>query len=158
MAKTGVLFVDLGNICRSPMAEAVFNHIIKQRAIADKWFADSCGTGDFHLGKEPDARVIKVLKAHGIEIPSHKARLICDEDYTKFEWILAMDQFNMSQVEELASANSTAKIALLGSFLNEGGNVSFDDPYYDKTDEGFENIYNKCSKCIQNFLDKNAKK
>lgn len=90
MSKSGVLFVDVGNILSSVMADAIFKDIIKKKGIEFKWESDSCGTADLHIGKDPDARASKVLKAHGIDF-SHKGRQISDADYTGFHHILGMN-------------------------------------------------------------------
>ncbi|RWS25527.1 low molecular weight phosphotyrosine protein phosphatase-like isoform X1, partial [Leptotrombidium deliense] len=150
--KRGVLFVDLGNICRGPMAQSIFTYYIRQKKIEDKWFTDTCGTGDFHIGKEPDPRVVKVLNAKNVPVVPHKARLICDEDYTKFTWILAMDPFTLSQSEELAAKNSTAKILLLTSFIDNTAKI--DDPFYEKAEDTFDKIYTTIYKCIEAFFEK----
>ena len=150
-----VLFVCLGNICRSPIAEAVFNHLVKERGESDQWKADSCATGDYHNGSQPDRRAKKCIQNYGIEY-KHKARQICEEDFVKFDYILAMDSNNINDIEEFKPANSKAIIKLLGDY-HPSGECIIEDPYYDKDEKGFEETYQRCVSCITAFLDLHQK-
>ncbi|RWS00355.1 low molecular weight phosphotyrosine protein phosphatase-like protein [Dinothrombium tinctorium] len=148
-----VLFVCLGNICRSPIAEAVFNHIVEQRKLSDKWLADSCAIGTWHVGRTPDRRAITVLKNHGINKYEHKARQLCDDDFVRFDYIFGMDDENMRDIEELSPQRVTAVVDRLGNYHPDGPTI-IKDPYYDRNMDGFESVYDKCVKCINAFLDK----
>ncbi|RWS28201.1 low molecular weight phosphotyrosine protein phosphatase-like protein [Leptotrombidium deliense] len=150
--KKSVLFVCLGNICRSPIAEAVFKQVIAQRNIAHKWVGDSCAIGTWHVGRGPDSRALTVLKQHGVNY-EHTARQICDKDYVEFDYIFGMDDSNMSDIHEMAPKKVTANIALLGSHHPQGPTI-IEDPYYDRGIDGFERVYDKCLKSINSFLDK----
>ncbi|XP_054716514.1 low molecular weight phosphotyrosine protein phosphatase-like [Uloborus diversus] len=150
--KSSALFVCLGNICRSPIAEAVFTHYVKEQNLSEKWIIDSAATADYHTGKSPDRRAIKCMKDHDIPM-SHKARPIIAEDFKNFDYIFGMDENNIRDLKRLAPKNSTAKIELLGDYDPEGPCI-IRDPYYDDGDEGFEEVYQQCKRCCQAFLNK----
>ena len=92
MAKQSILFVCLGNICRSPLAEGVFRSVLAERGMADDFVIDSAGMGDWHLGQAPDPRAIAVAKAHGLDISGQRARGIRPEDFRRFDLILGTDR------------------------------------------------------------------
>nr|XP_027195925.1 low molecular weight phosphotyrosine protein phosphatase-like [Dermatophagoides pteronyssinus] len=150
--RRGVLFVCLGNICRSPIAETVFQSLIEQRNLTDKWFCDSAATSSYHTGDLPDYRAIQVLKEHGLQT-EHRARKLTKEDFNKFEWIFGMDESNISNIKRMSPSNSQAKIELLGSYDPEGQSI-IEDPYYQGGIDGFIANYNQCLRCCQAFLDK----
>lgn len=109
MTRVSVLFVDLGNICRAPIAEILFLHLARQRGWVDRFLVDSCGTGDFHVGKSPDPRALKVLTRHGVSAAnySHTARQLQSADLGRFDYILCMDQLILGQVKQLACGPPT---------------------------------------------------
>ncbi|RZC32247.1 low molecular weight phosphotyrosine protein phosphatase 1-like [Asbolus verrucosus] len=120
MPKTkGALFVCLGNICRSPIAEAVFQHLIKDRGISDQWRVDSAGLGGWHTGNLADSRARATLAQHNIQY-DNRARQIDPQDFHDFDYIFGMDNNNISSLKREAPNNSKAKILLLGSFDPEG--------------------------------------
>ena len=92
-----VLFVCLGNICRSPLAEGVFNSLIEARGLSNKIQCDSAGTGGWHVGELPDGRTIDVAQRHGIEL-SHRGRKFSREDFKLFDYIVAMDHDNLQDI------------------------------------------------------------
>ncbi|KAF2881891.1 hypothetical protein ILUMI_24272, partial [Ignelater luminosus] len=123
-----VLFVCLGNICRSPIAEAVFTHIVKERGIRDKWEADSAAIEGWQVGSRPNHRARETLKHHSIQY-SGRARQIESEDFNEFDYIFGMDENNISNLKEVAPRDSKAKIFLLGDFDPEGDRI-IRDPYF----------------------------
>lgn len=153
--KRGVLFVCLGNICRSPIGEAVFQHLIEERNLTDRWFTDSAATAGYHVGRSPDSRARSVLKRHGIET-KHKARVLKAEDFTTFEYIFGMDRENIRNINSKRPANATAKVELLGSY-DPQGQLIIEDPYYESGEEGFETNYEQCLRSCTAFLDKMEK-
>ena len=121
------LFVS-GNICRSPIAEAVFLNLIKERGLESKWGVDSAALGGWHAGKSPDRRAMSTLRKHNVPY-EHKARQIKKDDFKKFDYIFGMDDENMEELERLAPKDKKAQLLLLGSFDPQGDRI-IRDPYY----------------------------
>jgi protein-tyrosine phosphatase len=132
-----ILMVCLGNICRSPLAEG----ILASKLPKEKFFVDSCGTGNWHIGKKPDDRSIAVAKKNGLDISNQKCRQFHKSDFETFDYIYVMDSSNYDNVIDLAQ-NETQKnkvdFILNELFVNE--NVDVPDPYYG-LQNGFDNVY-----------------
>uniref|UniRef100_A0A0N4YJW7 LMWPc domain-containing protein n=1 Tax=Nippostrongylus brasiliensis TaxID=27835 RepID=A0A0N4YJW7_NIPBR len=125
----------LGNICRSPIAEAVFLDIIKKRGVQDEWKVDSSAIIDFHTGKGPDRRAMSTLKKFGITDYQHRARVTSTADIREFDYIFGMDNSNISDLRDLEKqTEGKAKIELLGKYDPEG-HLIVPDPYYEAGDE-----------------------
>jgi protein-tyrosine phosphatase len=134
-----ILFVCLGNICRSPLAEGVFGAVVARRGEAARYRLDSAGTGAWHLGSAPDPRSIAVAARHGVDIGGQKARKLDVGDYAAFDLILAMDRSNLDDIEALAPAGGKARLDLfLRAATGEAREVP--DPYYGGT-SGFDDVY-----------------
>lgn len=144
-----VLFVCLGNICRSPLAEAIFVHKVKSAGLDGHIKSDSAGTGAYHIGCDPDARSIAVARKHNIPI-SHKGRQFHYLDGENFDYIIAMDASNHRNIiHELGDKHSG--LYRMRDFDPEGqGDVP--DPYYGG-DDGFEQVYHMLDRCLEEFLD-----
>jgi protein-tyrosine phosphatase len=153
-----LLFVCMGNICRSPLAEGVFLHLANQRGLADRFTVDSCGTGAWHAGEEPDRRSIAVAKKHGITLPSIARQLRVPADFEDFDLLIAMDQDNIhNMLEASAPAN---RIRLLRSFdpalaAQADKNPEVPDPYYGQGD-GFQLVYDMILNACIGLLDELA--
>jgi protein-tyrosine phosphatase len=123
-----ILFVCLGNICRSPLAEAA----LRDRAERDglSIIIDSAGTGDWHVGRAPDPRAIAEARTHGIAIDHYRARQVSAEDFMRFDHVIALDQQNLADLTAMRPANATARLSLLLDHVpgREGEGVF--DPYY----------------------------
>ncbi|MEM6346862.1 MAG: low molecular weight protein-tyrosine-phosphatase [Bacteroidota bacterium] len=147
-----VLFVCLGNICRSPMAEGLFLHYIKEAGLQDKIRVDSAGTGGWHVGERPDARMQATAKRHNIHLPS-RARKTRIEDFLEFDYILAMDDSNLDDLKQLAesSANPQAQLFKMRYFDDEAPNTDVPDPYWGG-DQGFEYVYQMLDRSTQKLL------
>lgn len=133
---TSVLFVCLGNICRSPLAEGVFRQTVEQAGHSDRVLIDSAGTGNWHRGNPPDPRSVSVAAANGIDISGLKARQVKKDDFDRFDLILAMDRDNLASLRSMGAAEQTARIRL---FLKDPER-DVPDPYYGGAD-GFQNVY-----------------
>lgn len=149
--KIRVLFVCLGNICRSPMAACVFRHLAKQRCVEDKWVVQSAAIGSWHVGGTGDNRMKMILKKNKID-SDHRVRQIRDSDFNEFNVIFGMDEDNIKDLKKLAPKGSTARIELLGKH-DPQGQTNIRDPYYDSDLKGFEEVYEQCVRCSNAILD-----
>jgi len=127
-SKKSVLFICLGNICRSPIAEAVFLNCLKESGKSSSWTVDSAAIGNWHVGNGPDRRAVSVLSKHGITT-CHKARQVKKSDFSKFDYIFGMDHENIEDLKSIEPDQSIAKIGLLGSY-DPDGELIIEDPYY----------------------------
>lgn len=132
-----ILMVCLGNICRSPLAEG----ILASKLPKEKFIVDSSGTGDYHIGKQPDVRSIAVAKKNGLDISTQKARRFSKQDFSDFDYIYAMDQANLKAILELAkSSEDKEKVKLILNELYPAENVDVPDPYFG-VEDGFTNVF-----------------
>lgn len=146
-----VLFVCLGNICRSPTAEGVFRHFVKQAGLEKNIIIDSAGTADWHTGKAPDPRTIKAAAKRGYDLSTLKARQAVSEDFHKFDLILAMDESNLANLRAIQPANGKAELALYLPRLGQDAR-EVPDPYYGGED-GFELVLDMLEQASQVLLD-----
>jgi protein-tyrosine phosphatase len=123
-----VLFVCLGNICRSPLAEAAFRDAAARHELDAT--ADSAGTGNWHVGRAPDPRSIAVAAQHGIDIARYKARQVARDDFYKFTQIVALDRQNLADLKSLVPDDATASLSLLLDHVDGCAGQSVADPYY----------------------------
>jgi protein-tyrosine phosphatase len=156
MTKTKVLFVCLGNICRSPLAEAIFKHKIKEKGLSKSFEADSCGTANYHIGDSPDERTIRNARKNGVEI-DHAGRQLSERDLEYFDHILTMDESNYRNVFKLTNADlNKEKISLMRDF-DPKGNGEVPDPYYGG-EKGFQEVFEILDRSIENFLSQVSSK
>lgn len=139
--KIRVLFVCLGNIVRSPLAENLFRQFVQKAGLQDFYEIDSAGTGSWHVGESPDGRMVRVAARHGLQY-SGRARQVQRSDLDEFDWLIAMDRDNRAVLYSMAhSPSQQAKIRLLREFDPEGNpHAEVPDPYYGGVD-GFEATY-----------------
>ncbi|WP_320195771.1 low molecular weight protein-tyrosine-phosphatase [Agrobacterium rosae] len=139
MKRTAVLFVCMGNICRSPLAEGIFSHLVEKQHIADLFVIDSAGTGGWHAGHLPDPRSVAVANRHGIDISGQKARQVRAVDFVNFDLIFAMDEDNLDRLRASCPVQYKHKVHLFSQYAT-GRRESVPDPYYGGED-GFEAVY-----------------
>jgi protein-tyrosine phosphatase len=128
MMARSVLFVCLGNICRSPLAEAAFR--AEARRLRLDVDADSAGTGDWHLGHPPDRRAAAVAKRNGVDISNLRARQVTPEDFRRFDHIVALDMQNLRDLEAMRPADGRAELSLLLDHVEGREGQAVADPYY----------------------------
>ena len=153
---TRVLFVCLGNICRSPTAEGVV------RAIAAREFpdlnieVDSAGTADFHVGEPPDRRTVAAARRLGYDLAGLRARQVSTADFNRFDFVLAMDCANLARLESMKPRGATARVALFLEFSADPGEAEVPDPYYGGV-EDFERVLTLCEAGARGLLASLAK-
>lgn len=151
MTKVRVLFVCLGNICRSPLAEAVFKDKVRKKGLEHRIEADSCGTSNYHIGDTPDPRTLANARKNGITI-QHLGRQLGEQDLESFDFIFAMDRSNHQNILRLSNAPRHAdKIQLMRVFdpVDTGGEVP--DPYYGG-EKGFQEVFDILDRSTDQFL------
>lgn len=150
--RTSVLFICLGNICRSPLAEGIFTKLVEQRELSDRFTIDSCGTGGWHAGNPPDPRSVLVAAKNGLDITHLRARKFDSRrDPIEFDWHIVMDHSNRADLVELGTPAD--KIRLMRSFdptLSSPSDVP--DPYYGG-DDGFDKVYAMLTRACEGMLE-----
>jgi protein-tyrosine phosphatase len=150
--RTRVLFVCLGNICRSPLAEGVFRSLVQSRGLGAHYDIDSAGTGAWHVGEAPDRRSIAVAQKNGVRLTG-QARQVEARDLEDFDYVIAMDRENLGNLRALASEHGrSAGIHLLREFDPEPGDQQVPDPYYGGED-GFDRVYAMVVRACGGLLD-----
>ncbi|RMF54292.1 MAG: low molecular weight phosphotyrosine protein phosphatase [Bacteroidetes bacterium] len=154
--KIRVLFVCLGNICRSPLAEGVFRHLVKERGLAEHFEIDSAGTGSWHVGEPPDRRMRETARRHGVSLDGQRARQFEEEDLQRFDHIFAMDRNNLHDILYYDRQDRFGnKVRLFREFDPDPGDYQVPDPYYGGP-QGFENVYRIVERTARTLLDRLA--
>jgi protein-tyrosine phosphatase len=136
--KPSVLFVCLGNICRSPLAEAALREEAERSGLAIE--IDSAGTGDWHVGAPPDLRAIAVAKRNGVDISGLRARLVTPGDFHRFDHVVALDAENLANLKRMQPPDARAELSLLLDHVEGKGGQAVADPYYGD-DEHFDETW-----------------
>ncbi len=139
-----ILFVCLGNICRSPLAQGIAERLIREKQLDIK--VDSAGTGDWHIGEAPCLNSIKVAAANGIDIASQKARQVTEADFQSYELIVALDKSNYDNLKKMGASN----LIKLGHFGHNNEDVP--DPFFFPGFEGFDKVFAMIESCVTQLL------
>lgn len=146
-----VLFVCMGNICRSPTAEGVFKHLLDAEGLAEHVSVDSAGTHAYHVGNPPDPRAQESARNRGFALEHLRARRVGIPDFELFDYVLAMDRDNLAILEQLCPIEHRHKMALLLSFAPEVPEAEVPDPYYGGP-RGFERVLDMIEAASQGLL------
>lgn len=145
-----ILFVCLGNICRSPLAEGIAKNYIKEKNL--NLVIESAGTGHWHVGEKPCDNSIKVAKLNGVDISKQKAQQVKKSDFKNFDLIVGLDDSNISNLKNLGCKNPIK----LGDFGFDGECVP--DPYFFEGFEGFDKVFEMIDICVKNLIDEKIKR
>ncbi len=151
MSKVKILFVCLGNICRSPLAEGIFKQRVRERGLEHLLEADSCGTAAYHIGERPDERSVANAKDNGVDY-DHRGRQLKSQDFHNFDLILPMDQSNLRNTEQLRPKGSETRVALMRDYDMNNPGADVPDPYYGGPD-GFQNVFEILDRSVNALID-----
>ncbi len=150
MSSPAILFVCLGNICRSPTAEGVFISLLKERGTSEKFLVDSAGTHAYHVGEPPDARAQHTAKQRGIDLSFIRARKFRHEDFGHFDHILAMDQDNLDILQQACPVEYQHKVKLFLDYADGRDETDVPDPYYGG-ENGFNHVFDLVTDAAEGF-------
>ena len=150
-----LLFVCLGNICRSPTAEAVLRSIAAREFPSLEIEIDSAGTADYHTGEPPDRRSVAAARRRGYDLAGLRARQVQPADFERFDFVLAMDRSNLAELESRKPERATAQLALFMEFAPDAGVAEVPDPYYGGIEE-FERVLDLCEAASRGLLTRLA--
>lgn len=150
MSKISVLFVCMGNICRSPTAEGVFNHMVQELGTEDRFHLDSAGTHAYHVGESPDARAQQTAESRGVDLSYIRARKFTAADFENFDYILAMDTDNYNILKSACPNAHQHKVQLFLEYASEYPETDVPDPYYGGQ-RGFEHVFDLVEAASRGF-------
>ncbi len=150
--RRSILFVCLGNICRSPLAEGVFRHRVAEAGLQDRFRIASAGTGGWHVGDPPDPRSRAVAEARGVSLEGQTAQRVSPSDFDDFDLIVAMDRSNLTDLQRSAGEGRRARIVLLRDYDPDPGDGEVPDPYYGGPG-GFDRVFDMVDRCCAELLD-----
>ena len=145
-----VLFVCMGNICRSPLAQGVFENVLRREGLEDEVSVDSAGTGHWHVGSPPDERALSAASLRGLDLSAQRARQIAREDCQNFDYILTMDEGNYHMVSSLCRGSAVVRPFL--DFATDSPEREVPDPYYGGPD-GFEHVLDLVEEASEGLLE-----
>lgn len=152
MKKVNVLFVCMGNICRSPLAHGLFEEMVAREGLAEVIAVDSAGTHAYHVGEQPDPRSQETALRHGIDLSGQRARRVSQPDFERFDYILAMDRDNFSILVDSCPDEQRHKLSLFLEFAPDLPEREVPDPYYGGA-SGFERVYALVEAASRGLLD-----
>jgi protein-tyrosine phosphatase len=150
--KTKVLFVCMGNICRSPTAEGVFYRMVKEAGLTHEVEIDSAGTHAYHVGASPDARAQQAAKGRGYDLSGFIGRQVADQDFARFDYILAMDQENLGNLLKRCPKDQREKVRLFLEFSQQFTGQEVPDPYYGGP-QGFDKVLDMVEDAARGLLE-----
>lgn len=150
--KTKVLFVCMGNICRSPTAHGVFRHLVEQAGLAHAIEIDSAGTHAYHVGNPPDKRSMQTARQRGIEMADLRARKIEFSDLIEYDYVLVMDEENYANVVDMANSELKPKVRYFLEFAPDLNIKFVPDPYYGG-EQGFEDVFDMVEAASKGLLE-----
>jgi len=148
---TSILFVCLGNICRSPLAEGALRDEVQRRGLS--LTVDSAGTGGWHEGQSPDPRAIGAARRHGVDISGLRARKVMPDDFHRFDHIIALDRSDLRDLREITPSDATAHLSLLLDHVPGREGQSVADPYYGD-DEDFDITWGEVTAAVDGILER----
>lgn len=146
-----VIFVCMGNICRSPTAEAVFRHYVEEAGLAEHIQIDSAGTHDYHIGDPPDLRTQRAAQQRGYDMKALRGRQVEAGDFRRFDYVLAMDQANLAMLRRITPPDSDTQARLFLEYARHHFEREVPDPYYGGAD-GFERVLDMAEDAAQGLL------
>jgi protein-tyrosine phosphatase len=149
--KIGVVFVCMGNICRSPTAEAVFRARVEAAGLANRIRIDSAGTHDYHIGEAPDPRTREAASRRGYDMAALRGRQVGAEDFSRFDYVLAMDENNLAILNRLRPRDAAAHLGLFLEFARRHAEREVPDPYYGG-ESGFERVLDMVEDAAEGLL------
>ncbi len=147
-----VLFVCMGNICRSPTAQGIFEQLVEQSGLHELIRIDSAGTHAYHVGEPPDERATQAARRRGVDLSTQRARRVSEIDFHEFDYLIAMDQSNFGDLLASCPGEYRGKIRLLLDFAGEPGKSDVPDPYYGGG-QGFERVLDLVEEGARGLLD-----
>ena len=150
--KISILFVCMGNICRSPTAEGVFRHLVQQEGHAGWITTDSAGTHAYHIDEQPDHRAQQTALSRGIDLSDLRARKAITNDFHEFDYVLAMDDDNYQLLENICPVGLENKLSLFLNFSKEYSETQVPDPYYGGN-RGFDHVFDLVESASRGLLD-----
>ena len=147
-----VLFVCMGNICRSPTAEGVFRHIVEQSGLQQSIHIDSAGTHAYHVGNPPDPRAQQAASKRNYDLSPQRARQVNAGDFSQFDYVLAMDESNYADLENICPGEHMDKLSLFLEFATQASEQEVPDPYYGG-DQGFEHVLDLVEEASRGLLN-----
>ncbi len=152
MNKVKILFVCMGNICRSPTAHGVFEHLVKAENLDDKIEIDSAGTHAYHVGESPDRRASETALKYNVDLSYISARKVHENDFEYYDYILAMDWDNLDKLKSACPEEHQHKLSLFLDFAPQVSQKEVPDPYYGGI-KGFENVFNLVNEASEGLLE-----
>ncbi|MDQ5768919.1 low molecular weight protein-tyrosine-phosphatase [Thiothrix subterranea] len=152
MKQVKVLFVCMGNICRSPTAQGVFERLVQSQGLADRILIDSAGTHAYHIGNPPDKRSQAAAKNRGLDLSGQRARKVTLEDIEEFDYVLAMDRTNLEDLKDLLAVSQQERVRLFMTFAEHWNVDEVPDPYYGG-ERGFERVLDMVEDAAAGLLD-----